>query len=181
MAFLSNLFSRQEIPEGRKGTKATLEQMAKLAKEASHDVQWISWWRTQVSDLPSKDYKGEAKRIFDLVKKYVRYVRDPVHLELLQDPRSVLFRDGSADCDEAATTVAAAALALGHQAAFRVVGADPTRPDEFSHVYAMIGIEDITQEGGIAWFSADTTQRSSYLGWNPPKDRISITKDFVIA
>jgi len=155
--------------------------MAQLAKLAAHDPAFVMWVRGQVSDLKSKDYKGEAQRIFDIVKKYVRYVRDPNGLEFLQDPRSVIFRDGSADCDEHACTIAAMALAIGHHAAFRTVAADPTRPEEWSHVYAMIGVEDVNQPDGVAWWAADSTQRASYLGWNPPADRISNMKDWVVS
>ena len=368
MAFLSNLFSYHQIPDGVLGTKATIQRMAQLAKEASHDIKFVSWWRTQTSDLPSKDYKAEAQRIFDIVKKYVRYVRDPQGLEVLQAPSSVLWRDGSGDCftkgtkvlcidgqekaiellqpgdqiwgmdswttvkavwdrgyrktwkvvtgqgkefritpehklwlldvdsegrvnwqrgrlsnlakaggsyilprghgmvaseitgysqnyvmgkedgqeihqkggqedvaekdgkiiycepgqtihvdniveivqdnlvldcfdiatedhcvwlsehdivtsqcDEHATLIAAAALALGHNAAFRTICASPDRKEEFSHVYAMIGIEDITAPDGLNWLSADSTQRNSHLGWNPPAERVYCIKDWVIA
>jgi hypothetical protein len=168
------------IPDGDKGTKATLVEMAKLARAAGHDPRFVMWARGQVQDLPGKDYKGEAGRIFDIVKQHVRYVQDPAGLELVQDPRSVLFRDGSGDCDEHASTVAALAIALGHRAVFRTVGADRSRPDQWSHVYAMIGVQDRSAPDGVAWWAADTTQRSATLGWEPPEDRIWKKKDWLV-
>ena len=170
----------KEISYGKKGTKQTIQEMARLARLAGFDPQWVMFWRGQVADLPSKDYKAEAQRIFDLVKQHVRYVRDPNGLELVQDPRSVFFRDGSGDCDEHCSTIMAAAIALGFDAAARTVGADANRPDEFSHVYAMLGIPDSSQPDGTAWYAADTTQANSYLGWNPPAERIHLIKDWVI-
>lgn len=178
MALLSYLIEKQEIPEGPKGTKATIIAMCELVKKAAQDPAWTQWWQVQVSDLPGKDYKAEAQRIFDIVKKYVRYVRDPVNLEVVSDPRATMFRIGGGDCDDHCVVIMSAALALGHQAAARTVAADPNR-DDWSHVYAMIGIEDITQPNGIGWYPADTTQKSSYLGWNPPADRIRNVKDWI--
>jgi len=180
MALNQNLIEKTTIPDGVKGTRKTIEKMCNLAKLASQDPQFVSWVRLQMSDLPSKDYKAEAQRIFDIVKQYVRYVKDPAGLELVQDPRSVLFRDGSGDCDEHASTIAAMAMAIGHKAAFRTICADTDRPDEFSHVYAMIGIEDIKATDMTSWWPADTTQRTSFLGWNPPADRVYCTKDWVL-
>lgn len=88
----------REIPGGTAGTAATIAEMQRLAREASTDPHWVSWCRTVVSDLPSKDYEAEARRIYDVVKKNVRYVLDPRGLELVQDPRYIMFVDGSGDC-----------------------------------------------------------------------------------
>lgn len=293
----------REIPGGTAGTAATIAEMQRLAREASTDPHWVSWCRTVVSDLPSKDYEAEARRIYDVVKKNVRYVLDPRGLELVQDPRYIMFVDGSGDCfaegtlllkddhtfvcvskikegdkiwgrdkwttvtktwnkgylptwkitlnngssvrltpdhkvwvgdevkkvceiadetlvspvedpiwdrprqplhieeidkdnlvvpcydlatedqqiylpeadwvvhncDEHSTLIAAMALSLGHEAAFKTIAADPDRPEEFSHVYPLIGI----QKGAETWwYSADTTQPGGYFGWEPPKEAV---------
>ncbi|MCC6752028.1 MAG: transglutaminase domain-containing protein [Deltaproteobacteria bacterium] len=168
------------IPDGDKGTAATITEMGRLSVAAAHDPKFVSWVRGQVADLKSKDYVGEAKRIFEIVHNHVRYVQDPLGLEVVQDPRAVLFRDGSGDCDEHASTVAAMALALGHRAAFRTVAADYDRPDQWSHVYALIGVQDPSQPDGIAWYPADTTQRRATLGWEPPLGRVWKKKDWVV-
>lgn len=156
----------REIPGGTAGTAATIAEMQRLAREASTDPHWVSWCRTVVSDLPSKDYEAEARRIYDVVKKNVRYVLDPRGLELVQDPRYIMFVGGSGDCDEHSTLIASMALSLGHEAAFKTIAADPDRPEEFSHVYPLIGI----QKGAETWwYAADTTQPGGYFGWEPPK------------
>lgn len=163
----------KEIPDGYHGTAATIKEMQKLARAASIDPKFVSWCRSIVADLPPKDYYGEAKRIYDVVKKHVRYVLDPRGMEMVQDPRHVIFVEGQEDCDGHATTIAAIALALGHGAAFKTVAVDPDRPDEFSHVYPLIGI----QKGmGEEWIAADTTQKSGYFGWEPPASRITKQK-----
>lgn len=155
----------KEIPDGYKGTAATIKEMKRLAQAASLDPKFVLWCRSIVADLQGKDYYGEAKRIYDVVKRHVRYVLDPRGMEMVQDPRHVLFVDGSEDCDGHSTTVAAIALSLGHEAAFKTIAADATRPDEFSHVYAMIGIQ---KGANTEWWAADTTQRSGHFGWQPP-------------
>lgn len=163
----------KDIPDGMLGTAATIQEMAKLARAASTDPKFVMWCRSIVADLSPKDYKGEAQRIYDVVKKHVRYVLDPRGMELVSDPRHTLFVDGSGDCDDAAVVITAMAMALGHSAAFKTVAVNPDRPDEFSHVYALIGV----QKGmGEEWYAADTTQKSGYFGWEPPADRITKAK-----
>jgi hypothetical protein len=99
---------------------------------------------------------------------------------VVQDPRALLFQDGTGDCDEHATAIAAMAIALGHHAAFRTVAADPSQPDQWSHVYAMIGVDNPYASEGVEWWAADSTQRNAVLGWEPPAHRISGKKDWII-
>lgn len=181
--------SMSTISDGRLGTKQTIRKMGELAVAAGHDPKFVAFCRGQVSDLASKDYVGEGRRIFDMVHQHVRYVKDPMGLEVVQDPRAVLWQDGSGDCDEHASTIAACAIALGHHAAFRTVAAnyekDPEtgkarRIDEWSHVYALIGLDDPEAEDGVSWFPADSTQRRAKFGWEPPDDRIWMKKDWLL-
>lgn len=182
--------SVESIREGRLGTADTIRRMGELALAAAHDPSFVAWVRGQVADLKSKDYLGEAERIFEIVHKHVRYSRDPHGLEILQDPRAVLWQDGTGDCDEHATTIAAMAIALGHHCAFRTVAAnyepDPKNPkksrrsNEWSHVYAMIGVDDPYAPEGVAWWAADTTQSNAALGWEPPAHRVWNKKDWIV-
>lgn len=68
-------------------------------------------------------------------------------------------------CDDMSTTICAIAMALGHEAAFKTIAVDPSRPSEFSHVYALIGVQKGLQ---TEWWPADTTQKNVSLGWEPP-------------
>lgn len=172
----------EQISDGRQGTRETIRRMGELTMAAAHDPTFIAWCRGQVADLASKDYLGEGKRIFDIVHQHARYVRDPAGgLEVVQDPRAFLFQDGTGDCDEFSGAIAAMAIALGHHAAFRTVAADPGQPEAWSHVYALVGVDDPFASEGVAWYPADATQKSATFGWEPPAHRIWMKKDWIIA
>jgi hypothetical protein len=81
-------------------------------------------------------------------------------------------------CDGHATAIAALAMALGLKAGFRTVRGDPSRPDQWSHVYAVIGVPK--KGGKTEWLTVDSTQEESYLGWDPPEARTLGMKTWVI-
>lgn len=165
----SDLVKYYEIPEGEAGTKATLEWMAKLAREAAKDPKFVQIARSIVRDLHSKDYQGEMARLLDYVKTHVRYVLDPHELEWVQTPMHTLCVEGQGDCDDGSTLLVGLALALGHGGAFVTYAADPRRPDDWSHVAAVLAF----RKKGQVWCGvADFTQPESYLGWEPPARRI---------
>lgn len=159
---------RIRIGDGDYGTKQTLENMGKLAVEASRDPRWIDYARSVISGLPNKDYEGEAQRFFDHVVTTIRYTKDPTGMELIQDPRWTQFVWGQGDCDDHATMLAALALSVGLGAAFRTVGVDvqgiPPEQSPWSHVYAVVGVPEGNR---VSWIGADTTQPGGYLGWEP--------------
>lgn len=80
-------------------------------------------------------------------------------------------------CDDQSVAAAALAMALGFRAGFRTVKGDPGRPDQWSHVYPVIGIP---KKGKVIWLTADATQKESYLGWDPPEGKLYGMKTWVI-
>jgi len=167
-----------EIPDGEEGTKATIEVMRRLAVADAHNPEFAKWARAIVRDVGSKDYRAEGQRIYDFVKKNVRYRLDPRGLEWVQSPYWTLLVDGQGDCDDQATLLVALSVALGHGAAFVTVKVDPDRPEEFSHVYASIGI---TEDRHEKWIAMDTTQQKQSFGWEPPKERVLGRKVWVVS
>lgn len=88
------------------------------------------------------------------------------------------------NCDGHATLVAALGMALGMGAAFRTVATtcetDPRtgkRTCPWAHVYTMLGIP---RGGAVEWVAADTAEGSS-LGWEPPKNKISRERTWIVA
>lgn len=153
-------FQVVEIPGGLAGTQATIEAMRHKAVECSRHRRLVELARWIVEEVDRKDGDAEAEALFDWVREHVRYVKDPVGLEYVTGACDTIFVVAQGDCDDHAVVMAALAMALGHRAAFRTVAADPTRPAEASHVYAMI----LTPEG---WKAADTAE-GDYFGWEPP-------------
>jgi len=168
-----------EIPSGEAGTVETLKIMKDLVLGSwGHRNPEVAMLAQQiVSDLPSKDYKAEAQALFDFMREHVRYRLDPAGLEYVSTPWHTLLVSGNEDCDGHAVAIAALAMSLGHRAAFRTVKGDPNRPEQWSHVYGVIGI---TQNGQTEWLTADSTQKEAFLGWDPPEAKLFGMKTWVI-
>lgn len=172
---------RLHIEKGTRGTVQTLGEMARLAREAAEDPLFVAWIRTRIAEagIQGRDYEGELRALFEYVRSHIQYRLDPMTLEWLQTPHWTLFVSGDGDCDDMATLICAGALSLGHGCRFRVVQADPARPGDYSHVYAVVGFRD-RRGGGVYWIAADATQ-SHPFGWEPPPERISGASDFPVA
>lgn len=170
------------IPEGTAGTRATVEEMGRLAVACSTHERLIQLAQAIVRDVPSHDQVGELVALYDWISPTqggnLRYVPDPRGLEHVSGPCHALFVSGQEDCDGHATCLAALALALNYGVAFRTVGTDETRPDEFSHVYALLGRRT---PAGEEWYAADTTMPGATLGWEPDLAQAYLVKDWVLA
>jgi transglutaminase-like putative cysteine protease len=158
-----------KIPGGERGTVATLKLMKQLVfgpwGSRHPDIVLLS---NRIRDsLPSKDYRAEADAIFRYVKGHIRYKLDPQGLEWIQTPTYTAFVRKSGDCDDHSILTASLASAAGFRTAFRTVRGDP-RSKSWTHVYPVIGI---TRRGKTEWLAADSTQKQSRLGWNPPEGK----------
>ncbi len=162
--------SRGPLPSGHAGTRVTLELMRELARRGSTDPEVRELALAIVARVPAHQPAAELDALFRYVRDRIRFTNDPVGVELLQDPRTTL-RLGAGDCDDRAVLLAALMLSIGICAdlRFRVIGVDPLRPREFSHVYlvARVGGTDVP---------LDPTFGSTPAGWEHP--RPTLTGDF---
>ena len=153
--------------------------MASLARLGAQDPRLVTLAKDIVSGLPSKAYMQEVGAIFDWVQSNVKYRQDPRWFEWVQYPwYTYEHRAQGADCDAHACFIACLALCLGHGAAFRAIKADPMRPQEFSHVYPLVGW---LERGMPVWSALDSTNLGGFMGWEPPEKRVLATLDLVIA
>jgi len=171
-----------KIPGGEWGTVATLKVMKELVlgKWGHRNPEVVLLAKKIVADVspgPAKDYEAMAAAILDFMKSRVKYELDPSGLEYVQTPHYTLLNSGSGDCDDHATATAALAMALGFRAAFRTVKGDRDRQDQWSHVYPVIGI---TSGKDDVWLTADSTQKESFVGWDPPEGKLYGMKTWVI-
>jgi hypothetical protein len=112
-----------------------------------------------VRGQPARDDAAQASAIFWWVKNHVEFRGESD--EVLQAPILTLkFRAG--DCDDHATLIAALLRALGIRARFNTVAADPTAPQEFTHVFTEAWIRRQN-----AWMALDTTVLQAKPGWRP--------------
>jgi len=171
---------RVEIPEGYGGTAATIEKMkqAVAGPEGAHNKEVRFLAQQIVSEVPSKDYVAEARALFNFMRTGVRYTLDPRGLEWVQTPWFTLLVMGSGDCDDHAVATCALATALGHGCGFRTVKGDKRRPDEFSHVYAIVGVR--LRNGKAKWLPLDSTEHGAQFGLDPPGAEAVPKKDWIV-
>jgi hypothetical protein len=171
---------RVPIPPGVKGTKAELEIIAALAREAVTDPFFVEEARSIVRGVRGRDYQGEAAAILGYVREMTDYRHDPIgvdEVDRISSPGYLLFVDPQGDCDDMVALVCALNLGVGHGCMIRAVRLDPNRED-FSHVYALAGIPG---PGGPTWLGQDAVT-SFPLGWEPPReDWVGESLDLVVA
>lgn len=97
--------------------------------------------------LASKDFTGEAQRLFKFVRDEIRYIKDIEGVETLHSAEWVL-RLRAGDCDDKAILLAALLLSIGHTPRFKAVAFDP---DNYSHVWT----QDLL---GGAWVDMEPTE-----------------------
>jgi transglutaminase-like putative cysteine protease len=150
------------LPGGDTGTRKTLDNMRLLAEHGSRDPQVRERVISTVrySGAAPHDVTSQVRAWFKFVRDSIYFINDPANTEWLQHPRYTLDT-GSGDCDDRAVLLAAGLMAIGVPAAFKVVAADPRRPNTFSHVYvvARIGRGDVP---------LDPTYADNTLGTEPP-------------
>ena len=156
------------IPGGDKGTKATLERMKEITINSLKDKKYGAYIRglaikiTNDAGCKTKEFRCEAKAIFEWVRDNVKWIRDTRGFETLQYPyRTLAF--GGGDCDDLTVLLCALALSIGISCAFKAIAANPSKRDQFSHVYALLD-----PIGNGKWIAADPTVKQASFGWESP-------------
>lgn len=146
-----------QIPPGFLGTQATLRIVKQLAR-ADHDSPEI--WRLArmlTRDVPSYDLLGEVDAIQRFVRDDIRYVRDPLHTEAVQLPRTTL-RIESGDCDDKTALAGSLLQSIGYPVRYVLSKTDRRRPERFSHIYPETEVHG-------RWLPVETIIPGAPLGW----------------
>lgn len=161
----------QGLPPGIEGTRRTLNAMAAFVRRDSQYNFWRGWRvkmallilaRQLVRSLPSQDSTGEIATLFEFVRDRIRWVPDPVDVELVQDAtRTLLFRQG--DCDDLVVLLATLLALIGVRSRFVAVGLITPRGLLFVHVY-LEAYDPRTR----SWIALDPTNKQAQAGWAPP-------------
>jgi len=114
-----------------------------------------------IRSVQPKDYLGEILAIQNFVAERVRYVNDPLHVELVKDPQRLVeevdyYGTALGDCDELAAMVACCLLQVGRVCEFVVVGFGG--PGEYSHVFVRV-LEPRSQQWIVCDIVAGTDVR----------------------
>ncbi len=169
--------------------KQSLERMVVIAARSSIHERVFMAAREIEGICEGKDDDCALAVIFDAVKhghpairgleRGVRYVRDPLLMEVVISPRLLLenCENGgpcAEDCDSHAMLVAALGAAVGFRAGLRIF--QPDGEDSFTHIYAVSAksrdYSDSLEQLNEDAVGLDTTVASSSVGWEPSPGRI---------
>lgn len=129
------------LGNGEAGNLETVSIMSQVARQASADPTIRTAALAIVGHLGSNDYLNEALAIGQFVKDHVRYVKDPLGIEQLQDPRLLLANatkgEAQGDCDDMSALTAALLLSIGHQPYFKIVRYK-SNSGSYNHIYTVV-------------------------------------------
>lgn len=124
----------EDHPGGIRFTESTVRTVARLAKEhaGTWPIRKMATSAVQLARVPDKDTRGELAALYDFVTRRVRYTRDPIGLEWVQNPARTLA-EGVGDCDDIACALGSLAQSIGIPVRYAIGGPAPGR---YSHIWA---------------------------------------------
>lgn len=154
------------IPSGTSGAIATLRVMRDFARASVRNPNQVI--REQacslVADLPPRQWMAQIRRLHEFVRDSIRYVHDPVDVELVQTPETLL-KSRQGDCDDKSTLLAALLTSIGHPSRYVALGFDG---NGFSHVLVETQVRD-------GWMPLETILPKP-AGWYPE----GVTRRYVL-
>jgi transglutaminase-like putative cysteine protease len=145
----------EPLLEGKAGTIQTLDKMAALVRRDSRNPRVHEAALQIVRNVRGHDFEGEIRALFEFVRDSIRYRKDPINSERVQDTERTIYKFKAGDCDDKSVALASLLGSLGHRSRFRVLGFSARN---FSHVY----LEVLTQRG---WVTLDPTPEKAAMGW----------------
>jgi transglutaminase-like putative cysteine protease len=146
----------QPLAQDKAGTVQTLAAMADLVRKGAADPAIRDEALAICQNVQGHDFKGEIEALFHFCQHHIRYRRDPVEQERVQDARRTVFVFRSGDCDDKCVALGSLLGSLGHKTRFVVIG---KRPDSYTHVYLHV----LDKKRG--WLPLDPTPEQSPPGW----------------
>jgi len=116
--------------------------------------------------IKEKDWMGEVKLLFDVVRKRVRYVRDIYDKDTFTSPLRTFLEYKAGDCDDYTVLLGSLLFSIGYPIKLKVV---QTRPNKtWNHIYLLVGIPPYRP---IQWIPLDASQPKE-AGWEVPKNLV---------
>ena len=143
------------IPDGAAGIDVTLGAMSAYVQEYKKSIAVRECALRLTGSLMQKDWASELTALHGFVRDYIRYVNDPVDVELVQTPDKTLEYEAG-DCDDKCTLLAALLESIGHPTRFVAIG---FQRGIYSHVYVECNVNDV-------WYPLETTEPVE-AGWGP--------------
>lgn len=128
------------------GTPQTVAAMRRLAVMGQSHPAVRRFAVAVIRSVQPRDYLSELAALYYSISRRVRYVRDPLNVEMVAHP-ALILQNRHGDCDDMATALAAlhgtllgqSALSIGNQIQFVLVGFKRNAgPNAFSHVLVRV-------------------------------------------
>ncbi len=159
------IFGEVLLP-GDAGTHQTLGRMRELVDVGAQLPEARQAVAAALTTARPRSPQSELSALLEWVQERFHYVRDPLHVELVQTPALMLREirqrgEVQGDCDDAVVLFATLAESAGYLTRFLVQG---PADDLYQHVVAEVQV-------GERWLAVDPSQGVQGLGWAPPAGR----------
>lgn len=104
-----------------------------------------------IGGTQERDYRGQVQGIYRWMRQNIRFVRDPLHVDVLYRPLQLL-ESGAGDCEDHVTLMCSLANAVGIPAKLRVISRDG---ENYTHIYGIYKTNSV-------YTPADTTAPISF-------------------
>jgi transglutaminase-like putative cysteine protease len=144
-----------------------------LIEEGSQDPQIREFTLNLLNakGVPSYDYLGEIKAIFEWVRDNITYRRHVLCRDSFTTAKRVMeLRSG--DCDNCVVLLNSMLTSVGVPTGMRLVSSSLDKP--FHHIYSLAGIPPTKPS---QWIPLDATEKSAKIGYEPPYKK---RKDYYI-
>jgi hypothetical protein len=160
---------RVPLSDGDPGVDETIGYIRQLVDEGLCDprVRRVATEIIRGAGVLPYDELGEVRAIFEWARNWrnVRFFKDMVGKEMLQPAWSIL-ESGAGDCDCINAILLPSLLgAVGYATRAVTIAADPSDPDNFSHIYIEALVDDGSATG--AWIPLDVARPGAAWGKMP--------------
>ncbi len=152
---------------GDPGTEQTINAIRSIVDESWKNPEVVNRAARIVIEagVPQFDSLGQVRAIYDWVARNFYFIPDPVSKENLRTPPELLrLADlglGSGDCDDINAILLPSLLgAVGFETRLVTIAANPSSPEEFSHVYAEVLVDG-------QWIPVDAARQGAEFGLAP--------------
>lgn len=150
-----------QIPEGDAGTAATIAAMRQLIDEGKKDPVVYELARSilRKARVAAFDLAGEARAIYESVRRNLRFTRDIRGKETLHSARE-LVRLRMGDCDDYTILMCSLLESVGLRTHITTVATDERDPGTFTHVFPEVYLNG-------RWVAVDAARKKPAFGKAP--------------
>jgi len=153
-----------------------IRMIERVVAQSALEAQGVRLRQIVIQDMLStakdRDDLGQIRAVFDWVKGNIRYIEDPVSLDLYPSALVTLSLGGG-DCDDHVILIDSALAVIGFQVGARVICTDSGE----WHIYALVwtpkNAPDLVIPLDTTWPGAER------IGQEYPKESVSYSKSWV--